>query len=1115
MTKPGPKDGSLFVTLSSFWRQLFKDEGHLEGIYKATEILLGQVYLEMLENARATALETTPVYGKDYWREILLVEAEQDIEVTPVGTQWAFPLDEDIVDFRFLQNRVTTPTRIFEAGRDFEVQIIDDLPQVVFTRESPLDVDEVAVAFISRDIETVLTGSDAAVSYGTPNEHLPTTEPDRTTAKNARYLLRRTLTITGVRYETRDAAFVDGRNTWLQLPGGTFTAASAVGKTLRGFHTSGGSIVAEDRTVTAVSSEDVLVINAAFDPLFAGQVQLIDPETFQPEHVGFSLVVTDHTNAANSGTYVIESVTSGTEAVLTTAFPFDDTTARLYTGVTRAALVLTILSAQTRLTDVDVGRAAYVSDGSGNEGFFVIDALANPNASGFYQDVTVLDPDGVISSFDTTGLSVSVRVQDPSASRVIWEMQSPQITRRAQLYAPDIDVDRRYLSERYGVLIGREEPSSDAYKQFLRGVFQYFWVGPTHFALESALNTMVGFPVIESEGEILLRVIQSADKDEVITDRRSYVLPAGYVKEELTETTEQGRSFRQLEPLTNAFIVEDLVSDPTWMFNSVLPSAVMPDDSEARRLINPRLIKTAADGAWRVGDPGVFVGTGADGVVREDDIIDFLDAFVSGTTVTTDSTKIVSTYVGKTVMIEGRTRRILSTPTDQSFTINGALDATLIAVFNPSADLDGELITIASYEFTGVKDVGRPIVTSGGTFYVDRVIDTHIAALVDSGGTPMAAAPTTETVNLGYTMNILNRAPMHASIGLVVAQTLAGPNTFGVRYELDAETLPIATLQDDIQDIIYAGRPAHTFFLNFPFKVLEDTVFVDDTISMAVAIDGSGVAGEFTLLSRPLRVDGSWKAGEIFFLSHGYITWEKRISFAEMGSLPAAVLDGSSNIFHEVFDGRSATELFLDLEADNPGETYTIDIYFWNGAAFVFYDSVDFDTSNPQIENRLVGGLYFAFVVTASTGTEVVLRVGARRDGVVERVNIANHPAGTGSISIGADTLTDAGFDFFEADVGRELFLAYVVSGTMVYEHVRIVARTSLHVVQLVNKSDSLAFSAPVTSSAVTWHFGAQKRWGQTALIVGGQDPSLDPPYGAPTGTGYGVELPVQVAIID
>jgi hypothetical protein len=1129
MSKPGSKDGSLVNTLSSFWRRQFKDEGHLEGIYKAVEILLGQVYREMLENAQALSLEATPVFGRDYWREIFLVEAELDIRISGAVTQWAFPLDDDIVSFKYLQDRVTTPTRIFEEGKDFTVQRVDGQPEIVFTSENPLETDSVPVAFITRDEETVLTGYDAHVEYGVPNEHLSTSTLVRRAEINARNDVRRTLTIDGIRFETRKAGFYQGRSTWIYIPNGQFVRDEVVGRTLRGYHSDGSALIAEDRTISALARPDVLVVDSEYDSAFAvgallgeGQVQLIDPETFQPEHVGFTLELTDHENADNSGEYTIEAVNSGTEVLLTAALPFDSTTARVMTSVTRAGLVFSIPSAQTRVTAKYVGYWAFISDGSGNQKFFEIESLANPNASGFYQDVTVLDPDGVISSFDTTGLSVSIRVQEPSAFRMAWELKTPEITRRAQLFAPDITVDRRYLSERYGVLVEREQESSQAYKQFLQGVFQYFWVGPTHFAMKSALNTLAGFPVIESDGELLLRVVQSTTQDEVITDRRSYILPAGYTREELLETSaERTKVFRKLEPLTGAFIVEDLVSDPTWMFNLQLPVAVMPDEPPNRRFIDPRLRRTVVGGGWKVGDPGIFVGSGSDGVTREDDIIEMRDAFVSGTTVTTDTTKIVSTYAGKTVMIYGRSRLVTSVPTDQSFTIDSELEAELLAAFNPSADLDGDLITVASYEFTGDKDLGRPIVTSGGTFYVDNVVDTHIAQLVDSSGTPMAAAPTTETVEFGWTMDILNRAPLHASIGVVVAQTLSGPNTFGVRYELDENTLSVATLQDDIADLIIEGRPAHTFFLNYPFSILEDIVYVgDDDVDMTVVVGSGGgteefPGGSFTLLSRPLRVGAAWSVGDIFFLNHGYITWDKRISFAEMGSLPSDIVDGSGYPFHEVFDGRSATELFLDLEADNPGETYTIDIYFWNGAAWVFYDSVDFDTDNPQIENFLVGGLYFAFDVTASTGTEVVLRVGARRDSIAEKVSIANHPSGTGSISIGSDILTDASFDFFEVDVGRELFLAYDVSGTMVYEQVRVIARIGLHTVQLVNKTDNLAFSAPVTSSAVAWQFGAQKRWGQTSLMVGGLDPSLDPPSGAPSGTGYGVELPLQVAIID
>jgi len=1049
MTYPGSKDGSFVVALSSFWQSMFRDEGHLLGMYRATEILLGQVYRELLEQALTASLDTTPIFGKDYWREIFLVESDQDIRVTSTGTVYAFPLDDDIVSFRFLQNRVTTPTRIFERDHDFVIQPSGDAYELVFTGGDPFESDDVASVFIQQESSSVLNGKYASVEHGVPDEHLPTTEPDASTAKINRDIVRRTVTIDGVAYETREAEFSNGRDTWLYLPDGEFTSDNAIGKTLRGYHTSGGVLVSEDRTVVGVSQEDVLVMDSAFDPLFAGvtgdgQVKFINTDTFQDEHVGFNLILNDHLDPSHNGTYVIESVTSGLVAVLEKAIVFAAESARLMTLVTRAATTFTVPTGQTRFTDLDVGRSVYVSDTAGVGAWFTIASLATPNPSGFYQDVTVDDPDSETGLLDTASLSMSVRVREPSIQRAAWELKTPVVTRRAHLFAQDLDVDRKYLASRYGALVDRERDSSEAYKQFLQGTLQYYWAGPTHFALLSALNTMGGLPVIEKEGEILLEVTQGATNDTLKTDHRTYTLPAGYLLEALTEASAvRTKVFRKLEAISNAFEVTDLVNDPTWMFGSQIPQAALPDEPESRLLVNPRLAVTSVNGAWKVGDPGVFVGAGADGVVYDDTLIEFDDVTVVGTTVTTTTTKILATYLSKKVYFSGRLRKIVAVLSSLSFSIDTELDAVLLASPDP--------------------------------------IDTVI----------------------------YNRPAMHATVGLVVAQALVGPNTFGVRYELDAQVLPLASLQDDIRDIVYSGRPAHTLFLNIPFTTLFDGVAVDDVARVAVSLNAAITEEGMTTLSHPLRVDGTWKVGDASYLAYGNIVWDKRLGVAEVGALPSNFEDVSGHLLHNVYDARGVTELLLTTT----GTSVALDIYFWNGASFIYLSS---QVLTPSTVVTLgLGGLYLAFQVVPTSPNDWVIQIGARRDSIIELVNPVNAPLYGCSLSVGADTVTSTTSEFSTDDVGYELLLEYDIGVVHYEEIVRIHSRTSAAVVDVIDKATGLAYVAPAGTSNATFKFMYQRKWGQTPLIVGGENVSLDPPASTLVGGAYSIELPMDVSIVD
>ena len=52
-------------------------------------------------------------------------------------------------------------------------------------------------------------------------------------------------------------------------------------------------------------------------------------------------------------------------------------------------------------------------------------------------------------------------------------------------WVADARVDRRYLARTYGIMVGREEASSEAYRQFLRGIFRLYSRGPVLARVEA------------------------------------------------------------------------------------------------------------------------------------------------------------------------------------------------------------------------------------------------------------------------------------------------------------------------------------------------------------------------------------------------------------------------------------------------------------------------------------------------------------------------------------------------------------------------------------------------------------------------------------------------------
>jgi len=160
-------------------------------------------------------------------------------------------------------------------------------------------------------------------------------------------------------------------------------------------------------------------------------------------------------------------------------------------------------------------------------------------------------------------------------------------------WIPDAQVDRFNLYLTYGYLLNRFEPSSEAYRSLLQGITRYFVLGPTFQHLLSALSVIVGLPVIRDDDEILQEVdsVSIPGYRIVKTDKQEYRFDAlvPLRTDILDETNWKILTFKAFEHLTEAFAVKDAVSDPTWFFDTTIPAAIMPDETRARRALNPNI----------------------------------------------------------------------------------------------------------------------------------------------------------------------------------------------------------------------------------------------------------------------------------------------------------------------------------------------------------------------------------------------------------------------------------------------------------------------------------------------------------------------------------------------
>lgn len=194
------------------------------------------------------------------------------------------------------------------------------------------------------------------------------------------------------------------------------------------------------------------------------------------------------------------------------------------------------------------------------------------------------------------------------------------------LWAPDAKVDKFHLYQNYGYLINRFQASSENYREFIRGVFQLYILGPTLQRIESALNVVVNMPVIRDDGEILTAYDASdADHDYVYTLRpdgstAEYEYIKGTpIRTDITAwiSGDPDITFESFEPLTTLFEVTDYVEDPTWWESIVIPSDLMPTESTQRRTTVPLLYENILGQIDnpRIGDPGLFIGADDEGII--------------------------------------------------------------------------------------------------------------------------------------------------------------------------------------------------------------------------------------------------------------------------------------------------------------------------------------------------------------------------------------------------------------------------------------------------------------------------------------------------------------------
>ena len=670
---------------------------------------------------------------------------------------------------------------------------------------------------------------------------------------------------------------------------------------------------------------------------------------------------------------------------------------------------------------------------------------------------------------------------------IAWTHQSSENVREIGLWAPDAAIDRRDLYLNYGYLVNREGDSTESYKALLQGIYQYYILGPSLPRIESALNVFVGVPVVRNTEETILRIdLESDDTYDILTtDLERYELPKGSLREDLAI----GDVVNAFDVLTTIFTVVDYITDHDWFHGKDIPVELIEGASLPDRSIDADLEPLQLGETWFIGEPRAFIGADEDTTVVTDRT--GADGFYGPTLQSMYVVEEKSFYeedLGKAIEIEGTLYDIVATGvtgTNSEFTYvtttanvfnlavanssSGEVDATDTTVFTATGGLDFQLTDTGRLMFlTGASDVSMV-----GTRWriVQFLSSTQVRVeFVGDGTAPVLSGGETFTYTNLLRWRIPSRPPYKHNIGYTMMRDYIQYNTAFLSYTFNSFTgVPFIRSDEDIREVLLAGKPSYVYFFIEGSNQLTDIVGVGDEQEFNLEINPQIVQEK-----SDLTIDGTWSIGDHFFHGGPEATpFEMVIRENDFGAGPIDIL-GAEDMDHIVF---------MPLYDGDPTATIDIEITAFNGTSYVPISggSFTFDASTgPQLYDIETNGLMLRIEATV-TGTPTQPGVAAMLRTVPPRVVTISPSAGYDSAvgsSSGNDELQDvANYTFYELDVQRELFLN--IGG--VRTPFRINSLVAADTVGLVNP-DGTAAVLPVSAS-IEWAFGAPRQFAAPITI--------------------------------
>ncbi len=151
---------------------------------------------------------------------------------------------------------------------------------------------------------------------------------------------------------------------------------------------------------------------------------------------------------------------------------------------------------------------------------------------------------------------------------------SDQVTKEYALWFVDTEIDEGWISNNFGTLVGVDpQTSSEAFKNFIQGLYYIYLNGPTLELLRKGLNLCLGVPLARDiETVIDVRKYLETDQYIVVTDLNQYLIPYG-----LTPNVVSDDVLNIGDELAQWVEIKDHLHDGDWWINLKIPEKLIPN----------------------------------------------------------------------------------------------------------------------------------------------------------------------------------------------------------------------------------------------------------------------------------------------------------------------------------------------------------------------------------------------------------------------------------------------------------------------------------------------------------------------------------------------------------